>query len=458
MKQQETARAQRRDIVMRALAAGRALERRAERARRRQIVARALAIGCALAALGCSSAGDVVAPAAPPVRDARLAMARSVAQRGVPSPTPQLDALAQAVSRTTPSLGLRELLTAHTDRLRVGDQVQLTVVSLPELSGPRVIGHDGKIDAADGRLEAAGLTPAALEAKVKEQLTAIYTTRQVVHEVSVRLLERAPRSVEIVGRVGAHAGAAAAAPGAAGGTAPGMTTVVPLPTDRALSAYELVSLAQGLAPDADGERLLLLRRQAGGKNAVYHLKHRDLVDAHLAGREAWLEAEDQLIVPRLPDVFVYGEVLAPGRYTWRPGLTVASLLVIAGNTTPLADATSALLLGPDSTQPAAPDLTVAANQVLFVPQVERCYVVGPGVATNGALVLPPTGLSVVQAISEAGWFTQFADPSDVQILRSEDGRRVAIDVDIDDVLDGDLDERDFMLRPGDTVVVPEGIW
>lgn len=457
MKVQEAARARRRDIVQRALAAGRALEVGAERARRRRLVARALALGCALAALGCASSEDVAAPQEPQGRDTRLALARSVAQRGVPSPTPQLDALAAAVERTTPSLGLRELLTAHADRLRVGDQLQLTIVSLPELSGPREIGHDGQIEAPAGLIKAAGLTPAQLEAEVKKTLQETYTTQKVEHEVSVRVLVRAPRAVEIVGRVGAHAGGALAG-GAAGVAAPGMTTVVPLPTDRTLSAYELVSLAQGLAPDADGDRLLLLRRQGAGKNAVYHLKHRDLVEAHLAGREAWLEAEDQLIVPRLPDVFVYGEVLTPGRYTWRPGLTVASLMVIAGNTTPVADTTGALLLGRESTQQATADQPIEANQVLFVPQVERCYVVGPGVASNGPLIIPPTGLSAVQAISEAGWFTQFADPSDVQILRSENGRRVAIDVDVDDILDGDLDERDFMLRPGDTVVVPEGVW
>jgi polysaccharide biosynthesis/export protein len=457
MKVQETARARRREIVQRALAAGRALHVQAEQARRRRIVARALALGCALAALGCASTDNVAVPGEPQGRDTRLALARSVAQRGVPSPTPQLDALAEAVARTTPTLGLRELLGAHADRLRVGDQLQLTIVSLPELSGPRAIGNDGKIEGPVGLLKAEGLTAAELEGEVKKALAATYTTQKVVHEVSVRVLERAPRSVEIVGRVGAHANGAVAA-GAAGGTAPGMTTVVPLPTDRALSAYELVSVAQGLAPDADGDRLLLLRRQGDGKNAVYHLKHRDLVDAHLAGREAWLEAEDQLIVPRLPDVFVYGEVLSPGRYTWRPGLTVASLLVIAGNTTPVADPSGALLLGRDTSQDAAPDMPITANQVLFVPQVQRCYVVGPGVTNNGPLILPPTGLSVVQAISEAGWFTQFADPGEVQILRSESGRRVSIDVDVDDILDGDLDERDFMLRPGDTVMVPEGIW
>jgi protein involved in polysaccharide export with SLBB domain len=243
-----------------------------------------------------------------------------------------------------------------------------------------------------------------------------------------------------------------------------MATIIPLPLDRSLGVYELLSLAQGAAADADVDRLLLLRHRgkstgdAARTPVVYHFSLRELVDAHLAGREAWLEANDQLVVARLPDIYVYGEVAAPGRYTWRPGLTVSALMLVAGGGTLEADPNQALLIGVDTEVSAGPHEAIEPGHVLFVPQVQRAYVVGPGVVNNGPLVLPASGLTAVQAISEAGWFTQFADPDGVQILRYERGRRVAIDVPVDDILDGELDEREFILRPGDTVVVPEGIW
>lgn len=418
-----------------------------------------LAAASCLAAAACAGRNRLPAPPTGELGriDRRLAQARSVARSGVPSPTPQLDSLAEALGRTTPELGIDALLATHEDRLRPGDEVQVTCLSLSELSGPRVVGQDGRVEGPVELVQATGLTAKELAARLQAQLASTYTQKGA-HEVSVRLVQRAPRGVEVIGRVGAHAGATEV------GSAAPMASIIPLPIDRALGVYELLSLAQGTTADADADRLLLLRHRgkttgdAPGSPVVFHFSLRELVDAHLAGKEAWLEADDQVVVPRLPDVYVYGEVLAPGRYTWRPGLTVSSLLLVAGGATPEADAAQALLLSDDAEADAAPGDAVEPDQVLFVPQVQRIYIVGPGVANNGPLVLPATGLTAVQAISEAGWFTQFADPDGVQILRVVDGRRMTFEVPVGDILGGELDEREFLLRPGDTVVVPEGIW
>lgn len=417
----------------------------------------ALAAALALVA-GCGGSPPRAFSPADVRPDPRRTHARVVAESGVPSPTPALDAMADALARTTPELGLEALLAGHEDRLQPGDQVHVTCLSLPELSGPRTVGQDGRVEGPVELIDAKGLTPKELAARIEAQLASTYTQRGA-HQVSVRLLERSARSVEVIGRVGAHAPGAGGGPGTAA-----MTTVYPLPLDRSLGIYELLSLAQGAAADADTDRLHLLRQRgrpsADGASGpvVYHFSLRELVDAQLAGREAWVIAGDQLVVPRLPDVFVYGEVVAPGRYTWRPGMTVASLLLLAGGATPEADPTGGTVMGLDSEAPAGPSDPIDPGQVLFVPQVQRVYVVGPGVKSNGPLILPGRGMTAVQAISEAGWFTQFGKPNGVKILRSEDGRRVTIEVPVDDILDGERDEREFLLQPGDTVVVPEGMW
>ena len=98
------------------------------------------------------------------------------------------------------------------------------------------------------------------------------------------------------------------------------------------------------------------------------------------------------------------------------------------------------------------------NDVVFIPSSQRVYVVGPGVLRNGPLNLPHTGLSAVQAISEAGWFTATADMGDVQIQRFQEDRRSVILVPVEAILSGNAREADYMLRPGDTVYVPEGLW
>jgi protein involved in polysaccharide export with SLBB domain len=454
----------------------------------------ALAVALVVLAAGCGGVEDRPAPAADAVReDSRLAFARTVATKGVPSPTPQLDALADALAGATPGRGLEDLLTPSPERLRPGDQLDVRCAAIPELSGARAVGEDGQVEGPLGLIEAVGLTTDELARRLEAQVASTYT-KASGHEVEVRVIQRAARSVEVLGRVGAHTVAVAQA-----GATPPMATSIALPPDRPLGVYELLTLTQGLAPDADADRLLLIRHQPaapaapkapappkapagappagqpapppGGGAApadispvtssatvVYHFTYAALVEAHLAGREAWLQADDQLVVPRLPDVYVYGEVAAPGRYTWRPGLTAAALLLVAGGTTAEGDAAQALVLAGADARPAGAEDALRAGEVLFVPQVQKAYVVGLGVKNNGPLVLPASGLSAIQAISEAGWFTPYGAPNDVQILRTERGRRVTIDVPVQDVLDGERSEAEFMLRPGDTVVVPEGLW
>ncbi len=80
-------------------------------------------------------------------------------------------------------------------------------------------------------------------------------------------------------------------------------------------------------------------------------------------------------------------------------------------------------------------------------------------------VLSPGRLSLksyatfLQAISLAGGFTQFASRNDIQVLRNgENGQegphRIRIPVRYDDVISGKGNLGDFVLRRGDTIVVP----
>ncbi len=63
-------------------------------------------------------------------------------------------------------------------------------------------------------------------------------------------------------------------------------------------------------------------------------------------------------------------------------------------------------------------------------------------------------LTVMQALSQAGGLTPYADESKVIILRRVDGIETSIPVPYKDIINGDHLDQDVALTPGDVVVVP----
>lgn len=63
-------------------------------------------------------------------------------------------------------------------------------------------------------------------------------------------------------------------------------------------------------------------------------------------------------------------------------------------------------------------------------------------------------LSVMQALSQAGGLTPYADESEIIILRRVDGKETAIAFPYDDVIRGRNLDKNVYLIPGDVVVVP----
>jgi polysaccharide export outer membrane protein len=100
----------------------------------------------------------------------------------------------------------------------------------------------------------------------------------------------------------------------------------------------------------------------------------------------------------------------------------------------------------------AADVELNPGDILIVPRLDRVYVIGQ-VGRPGAINLPSQEvLTVSKAVSLAGGFSQFAKQSDVQLIRT--GKRVQV-VDVRSILTGDTKSEDPVLRPGDTVYVPE---
>ena len=65
---------------------------------------------------------------------------------------------------------------------------------------------------------------------------------------------------------------------------------------------------------------------------------------------------------------------------------------------------------------------------------------------------PP--MTVLQALSGSGAFSQFADTRKIYILRNENGKQVKYFFNYKEVIKGRHTEQNIELKPGDTIVVP----
>lgn len=171
---------------------------------------------------------------------------------------------------------------------------------------------------------------------------------------------------------------------------------------------------------------------------------------------------------RSRSIFVMGEVRNPGRYTIEGPMTLMEVIAQAGSTTAAASNQISVLRYRDgmtaaASAPAMPgddrvaevtridlqdlrDGKLAANLLLqdsdtiIVPAAERFYINGY-VKQPGSFVLRP-GMTVRQAIAEAGGLTERGSTRGMKIVRKVNGKEVEIDAQM-----GDL------VKPDDTIKV-----
>jgi polysaccharide biosynthesis/export protein len=95
-----------------------------------------------------------------------------------------------------------------------------------------------------------------------------------------------------------------------------------------------------------------------------------------------------------------------------------------------------------------PQVTVSVVEI----NSRRVYVTGE-VTKAGAFPLLPS-MTVLQALSSCGGFTQFAKLKGIYVLRMENGNQVKYPFNYKDVISGKASEQNILLQPGDIVVVP----
>ncbi len=109
----------------------------------------------------------------------------------------------------------------------------------------------------------------------------------------------------------------------------------------------------------------------------------------------------------------------------------------------------------------AAQITDSLKKYVTTPQVtvivatinsQRVYILGEVTRPGAYPILP--GMSVLQALSSAGGFTQFAKIKSIFVRRFENGKEVKYPFSYKDVINGKKPEQDILLKAGDTIVVP----
>lgn len=95
-----------------------------------------------------------------------------------------------------------------------------------------------------------------------------------------------------------------------------------------------------------------------------------------------------------------------------------------------------------------PQVTVIVTEI----NSQRVYIMGE-VLHAGAYPLLPD-MTVLQALSSAGGFTQFANLRKIYMFRTENGTQVKYPFNYKDVISGKRPEENVVLKAGDTIVVP----
>ena len=220
--------------------------------------------------------------------------------------------------------------------------------------------------------------------------------------------------------------------------------------------------------DSDGSITfpLIGRIQVAGKTTREIEEHVTKLLAPDYIRRAQVSVE--IATYRSRSIYVIGEVRNPGRYNIQGPQTLLEVIAHAGSTTPTASNTIIVQRYKDGiaaavSAPALPGDTGSAeimrvsledlregrltanillqdNDTIIVPPAERYYVSGQ-VKQPGSFVLRP-GMTVRQAIAEAGGLTDRGSTRGLKIMRKIKDKEVELDADMSD-----------LVQPNDTIRV-----
>ena len=349
-------------------------------------------------------------------------------------------------------------------RILAGDRLNISVREQPDMSRVYAVAGDGSIDFAfAGRVGIAELTSdeaarkleSVLEEKYfKEAHVTISIANFVEGDVLVTGAVRNPGSLQFRG-------------------------------DSILTLLEAISRSGGLAENAAGDRVRILRWLPGGsmERQSIEVNVRAMLDAMDFSKDQYLRPRDIIVVPSRgeengqEEFLAMGEINKPGFHPYTADLDVIKAVTRIGGLTEKADWSSARImrLRPSGEYTIVPldlsrlfsaadmsmNLPLQKGDIFFVPSINnlvraQVYLLGE-VNHPGAVGLSPgPNATVARLILDQGGITQFGNAGKVEIQRTApDGSKKTLQVDVGHILKAGNFEDDVPLQDGDVVSVPE---
>lgn len=349
-------------------------------------------------------------------------------------------------------------------RILAGDRLNISVREQPDMTKTYAVAGDGSIDFAfAGRVVIAELTSDEAARRLESVLEEKYFKEA---NVAISIANFVEGDVLVTGAV----------------RTPGS---LPFRGDSILTLVEAISRSGGLADDAAGDRVRILRWTPGGsmERQSIEVNVQGMLDTMDFSKDQYLRPRDIIIVPSRGaeegrnEFLALGEVHAPGFHPYTEGLDVVKVVTMVGGLGEFADWSGARILRPKpsgeyaivpldlsrlfSAADMSMNLALQKGDIFFVPSVRnlvraQVYLLGE-VNRPGAVSLSAgPGATVARLILDQGGATQFANLGKVQIQRTApDGSKKALVVDVGRILKEGSFEEDVPLQEGDVVIVPE---
>jgi polysaccharide export outer membrane protein len=100
------------------------------------------------------------------------------------------------------------------------------------------------------------------------------------------------------------------------------------------------------------------------------------------------------------------------------------------------------------------NLLIFDRDLIYIPKAEQFFILGQ-VKKTGTFTYYDKDVTLLEAISRAGGFTEMAARNRTRILRMENGEQKLIEVRMDEITEGGKRGRDVKILPGDLIIVPE---
>lgn len=311
-------------------------------------------------------------------------------------------------------------------RIGAGDTLEVVVWGYEDLSRTVIVRPDGNISLpVAGELRAQGSTPNELAQQIATTLS-----RWVKNpRVNVIVKSFAQHQVFVLGAV----------------ERPGV-----YPLQPGMTAAEAIALAGGFTPNADRQRLTVLRR-AAGQDVKFLVSFTDNPSREDSAVRFVLQPGDNLVVPEAT-ITVTGAVARPGVYPMGTLRYLEEALATAGGTLTSGDLSRAEVQVGDTVEvvnlldPSVRQRPLQAGMVLRVPERESTLFVLGEVARAGAYSWAKGSCeTLMEALSAAGGPTREARLERVVVQRGNHTLRVNA---------ATPQGARFPLQPYDVVIVP----